>query len=93
MLPPHTRRATATPLSSPPTPQTRLLYISCAGSCATLPATVRHAQYGRLPLHIATMQQGEASLEEIKALLSAHPQAAMEKDNVCAAARSHLSPV
>jgi hypothetical protein len=39
------------------------------------------------------MQQGEASLEEIKALLSAHPQAAMEKDNVCAAARSHLSPV
>jgi len=55
-------------------------------------ATVRHAQYGRLPLHIAAMQQGEASLEEIKALLSAHPQGAMEKDNVCAAARSHPLP-
>ena len=40
------------------------------------------AQYGRLPLHIAAMQQGGEAETVVALLLNAHPAGAKEKDNV-----------
>ena len=45
------------------------------------PATCR-AQDGRLPLHIAAMQQGTETDNLVKVLLKAHPEGIKERDNV-----------
>ena len=58
-----------------------------------MPCGFCHAQKGRLPLHIAAMTQGMASLEEVKVLLNAHPQAATERDKVRAAPFSSVARV
>ena len=41
------------------------------------------AQVGRLPLHIAAMQQGNEA-EKVVKLLTTYPEGAKEKDDVCA---------
>ena len=40
------------------------------------------AQDGRLPLHIAAMQQGADAENLVKVLLKAHPEGIKERDNV-----------
>jgi len=41
-------------------------------------------QDGRLPLHIAAMQQGADAENLVKVLLKAHPEGIKERDNVSA---------
>ena len=41
-----------------------------------------HMQDGRLPLHIAAMQQGADAEKLVKVLLKAHPEGIKERDNV-----------
>ena len=50
---------------------------------------LRRAQDGRLPLHIAAMQQGDEAETVVTLLLKAHPAGAKERDFVrCLAAHS-----
>ena len=99
------RRRSCHPLSpqlSPPRPDRRLVPTQpqlpphCTAARSTSVHTyaprdcLRRAQDGRLPLHIAAMQQQGGEAEAVVALLlKAHPAGAKEKDNVrCLAAHS-----
>ena len=58
------------------------LHIATAARAHALSGCLRRAQDGRLPLHIAALQQGSEAETVVTLLLNAHPKGAKEKDNV-----------
>ena len=71
---PHAAAATACTCTSPPPP--------VPARAHALRGCLRRAQNGRMPLHIAAMQQGGEAEAVVALLLEAYPAGAKEKDNV-----------